>query len=310
MATPTAQRDAPRVSVVLPTRDRPQHVPACVASILACAGRFELLVVDQSADPATGDALKPYTADPRLRYVRSADVGVSTARNTGIGLATGALIAFTDDDCRVAPDWIERLERAFQGTPDTAIVCGRVRLPEGWSQVGYAAGFEPRRRVYKGSLPPPEYDWGISANMTVRRDVFEQLGAFDVLLGAGAPMRSGAETDLLYRAWRAGLTVVNAAEVEVLHLGIRRHGAEARALWRGYAIGTGAVFVKHARLRDGVALRLYFRWLWPALARNVHSLVRLERHTGLVFTLGFLSSVAISFRYQVDRRTGMYARRA
>jgi glycosyltransferase involved in cell wall biosynthesis len=296
-------------TVVLPTRDRPLDAARCAELILACTGRFELIVVDQSEDSATADALARWRPDPRLRYIRSSKRGVCAGRNLGVALASGALVAFTDDDCRIAPDWFERFEAIFRSEHDTDVVCGRVRVPEGTEAIGYAAVFEPQRRVYHGEFPPPDLDWGISANMIVRRSVFQRIGVFDELLGAGAPLGSGGETDLLERALKAGLRIVNASEVEVLHLGVRRYGPELRALSHRYLMGTGAALCKNARLGGRGTRRLYFCWLVHLLAKNLHSVVTLTRPTGIRHTIAFLRGSLRSLSYRVDRASGLFVPR-
>ena len=310
-SSPTAGGDPdPRsVSIVVPTRDRPLHIAACVALILACAGLFDLFVVDQSESGDTEQALLPYLRDDRVRYIRSPTRGVSAARNVGVAASSGALVAFTDDDCRVPPDWVDRFVKVFSQEPDVAVLCGRVHTPPGSEAIGYAATFEPVERVYAGRLPPPGRDWGVSANMVIRRAVIERIGLFDELLGSGAPLRSAAETDLLVRTWRAGLKVVNAREVEVLHVGLRRHGAEARNLVIAYGIGVGAVFAKYARIGDHGARSLYLRWLLHLIVSNVRSVFTFRHPTGIGLTLAFLRGSLLSFRYRVSRDPALFRRR-
>lgn len=302
--SPTGSQRTPTISVVVPTRDRAAHITACVHSILENQGLIELIVVDQSEGKTTEDALRDVT-DARLRYVRTATRGVTNARNVGIDLSRGNVVAFTDDDCRVASDWIERLAHVFS-TEDPAVVCGRVRVPEDVRRAGIAIGFEPHVREWRGCFPPPDRDWGITANLAIRRDALESVGAFDPLLGAGAPLRSGGEPDLLYRVLKAGLKVVNATEVSVDHYGARAPGAEARALWSGYAVGTGAAIFKYVRLGDPFAIRLYVRWVAFCLVWNVVSVLRGSRPTGIPITLGFLRGSLMSLRYGVDRRSRLY----
>jgi glycosyltransferase involved in cell wall biosynthesis len=297
-----------RISVVVPTRGRAEQIQGCVAAILACRGLVELIVVDQSTDNGTRAVLDPHFADARLRYVQSQTRGVSAARNEGIALAGAPLIAFTDDDCRVPSDWLERIEAVFAEQPDAAVLCGAVRVPDDLARRGFAAQFAPKRRVYR-SFPPPG-EWGISANMTVRREVFVRLGTFDPLLGAGAPLRSGAEFDLLVRVWEAGLTVVNASEVEVIHTGVRARGGEARALFRGDGIGIGATFSKYARLRGPGSAGLYARWLAHLMLSNLRKLFTFTRPIGLIFTLAFVYGSVLSFNYEIDRKSRMYVARS
>jgi glycosyltransferase involved in cell wall biosynthesis len=297
------------ICVVVPTRDRPEHIRECVGSILACPSVRSLIVIDQSKSQESAVALQAFHADARLRYVRSATRGVSAARNAAIAMCAESIIAFTDDDCRVPRDWVQRIQRVFADDPDAAVVCGRVRGPAEAKNLGYVTEFEPSRRVHRGQIPRPGTDWGISANMAVRLDVLHTVGAFDPMLGAGAPLRSGAEFDLLVRVWMAGLKVINAVEVEVLHLGVRPHGPVARRLLLGYAFGMGAAFAKHARLGDRVGLHLYFQWLAHLLGRNVRLIVARRRPTGVGMTLAYLHGSMRSLGYRIDRRTKMYAAR-
>src|ERR1700704_3309464 len=99
----------PRISAVVPTRNRPDHAAPCAGSILSNAGDdFELLIVDQSDDTATERALAAYDGDHRFRHIRSFSRGASAARNVGVEQSTAPIIAFTDDDCRVSTDWLQQ----------------------------------------------------------------------------------------------------------------------------------------------------------------------------------------------------------
>lgn len=298
------------VSIVVPTRNRPHDADACVAALLAIPERFQLVVIDQSDGPATRQTLERHMPDARLRYVTTVSRGVSAARNLGIAVSRAQLVAFTDDDCRVSGDWLTRLTAIFDADLTVAAVCGRVRTPAGSAGIGYAAGFDPHRREYAGRLPPAGEDWGLSANLAIRRDVLSRVGWFDEMLGAGAPLRSGAEYDLLFRIWRAGLKVINAREVEVLHLGVRPYGPKTQALFHGYGIGVGAAFIKHVRLGDREGIRLYAQWLFRCLSWVVNGFVRNRRPAGVRFTIGFLRGSLMSLRYEIDGPKRMYVPRS
>jgi glycosyltransferase involved in cell wall biosynthesis len=295
----------PVISIVVPTRNRPDDAVSCVRTILALGGFQELVVVDQSDGPATAQALAAI-GDSRLRCVSSTLRGATNGRNVGIDATTGDILAFTDDDCRVAPDWIETIAAIFRADPDAAVVCGRVRVPEEVRQRGFAISFEPRVREWCGRFPPPDRDWGITANLAVRRDVLARIGAFDPVLGPGAPLLCGEEPDLLFRVLRAGLKVVNAREVQVDHLGARVLGPESRDLWRSYGTGTAAALFKHIRLGDARAGILYLRHLTLLSRLIVVNLATGRRPTGVDYTLAFLSGARASFRFRIDRRRRLY----
>jgi GT2 family glycosyltransferase len=62
-----------------------------------------------------------------VRYVYEPRVGIATAKNTGIRAASGEILAFTDDDAVVDPQWLGRIERAFNRDPQIGIVGGAIR---------------------------------------------------------------------------------------------------------------------------------------------------------------------------------------
>lgn len=297
-----------RISVVVPTRNRPDHAAACAQELLSCEGLEQVVFVDQSDDDTTHQAIHAL-GDSRISCVRSQLRGATNGRNVGIESTTGAIIAFTDDDCRVAKDWILRLLQVFDGDPEVAVVCGRVRIPPEVQARGFAIGFEPQVRDWQHDFPPPDRDWGITANLSARRSVLQRVGTFDSFLGPGAPLLCGEEPDLLFRVLKAGMKVVNAQEVVVDHLGARALGAESTELWRTYGGGTAAALFKHVRLGDMDAARLYLQHLTKmgrVIATNV---LRGRRPIGARYTLAFLSGAVRSFKFGVNRAERRYVHR-
>ena len=141
------------LSIVMSTRDRGERVLPTVESILHADGcDWELIVVDQSASDATGRALADsgWIPDTRVRYCRSDRAGLSRGRNEGLRQARGAVVAFTDDDCVVSPDWMIGLVRHFQARSDLAVLYAPVlaayEIGEGW-----IPEFRPRRRAWCSS---------------------------------------------------------------------------------------------------------------------------------------------------------------
>ena len=297
-----------RVSVVVPTRNRPAHAAACARAILAVDGFVDLIVVDQSDDHETERELLRVN-DPRVRYIRTETRGVTGARNLGMSLSRCDVVAFTDDDCRVRSDWVRRTIDVLAADRDVAVVCGRVVVRDEYKRLGYAEAFEPQERVWQGRYPPLGRDWGITANLSVRLSILGRVGLFDPMLGAGAPLRSGGEPDFLFRVLRAGFKVVNACEVVVDHLGVRSRGEETRELIMGYAAGTAAAIYKHVRLGDPAGMLVYLRFLTSAVLIVCRNLLRLNRPTGANYLRAFLSGTLASYRFRVDRKSRQYAER-
>jgi len=296
-----------RLSVVVPTRNRPAHAGACARAILTLSGFTELIFVDQSDDHATEEDLSRID-DPRFRYIRTDTRGVTNGRNIGMSASIGRsdIVAFTDDDCRVRPDWVQRTIDIFAADPEVAVVCGRVVVPEEVRQIGYAEAFEPKEREWQHRYPPLGRDWGLTANFSVRLSMLDTIGYFDPILGAGAPLRSGGEPDFLFRALRAGYKVVNASEVVVDHYGARKPGEEFRKLIMGYGAGTASAVYKHVRLGDPEGILLYLRFLTSAVMVVVGNVVRFKRPTGANYLRAFLSGTVASYRFPIDPRTRNY----
>jgi GT2 family glycosyltransferase len=298
--------DGPAISVVIPTRDRPTLIAACVARVLASTDvGFDVTVVDQSDDDATTEALAEFGGDSRLRLIRTETRGVGAGRNVGVHATTGELVLFTDDDCLVEPTWAAGVASQFRRTPEVGVLYAPVVLPDDRPEGSFAAAFAPVDVTYRGRLPGPRDPWGISANMAVRRVVFDRVGDFDEALGAGATFPSGAETDFTIRAVAAGELVRHATEPSVLHVGLRE-GSRASTIVRRYGLGMGAVFMKHLRLWSRPGRSLLLRWLVIQGAGGLRNLVLRRRPTGLGLTSSIALGALRSARTPIDRRRGCY----
>ncbi len=300
----TAATSRARVSVVVPSRDRAGQIMACVPTILANSELYELLVIDQSSDASTEEALKPF-AHPKLRYVHSDQRGVTNGRNLGMELSRGDAIAFTDDDCRVPPDWVAQIATLFENDPDASVICGRVLIPAEHGD-GFTTSFEPVVRDWQGKYPPVDRDWGITANFALRKEVLQHIGPFDPVLGAGAPLRSGGEPDFIFRALKAGMKVVNAKEVVVSHFHARAEGEASKKLLSNYAAGTAAAFLKHVRLGDLDAAGIYCKHLTSCAKLMLVNAAHFHRPLGIGYTLAFLEGSVKSLAYRVDKKRRLY----
>src|SRR4051812_11131860 len=127
---PDATTMTPDVSVVVPTYNRARRVAGLLAALRQqeSAGiALEILIVDNGSTDWTPSVVRSATAiDPRVRYIPEPRQGASHARNTGIAAATGAIVAFLDDDVVPAPDWVRQLKRAFEEHPEVDCIGGRV----------------------------------------------------------------------------------------------------------------------------------------------------------------------------------------
>lgn len=256
------------VSVVIGTRNRPEHVQGCLEKLLDLDyPDFDVIVVDNDpADDATRDVFASAVGhDSRFTYRRLPMAGVSAARNSGIEAARGPLVAFIDDDVRVDRHWLQSLARAFATKPAPTCVTGLIAAHSidsaeqlyFDSRVSWSANLRPR--IYLSTSEDPLHPWaagrfGAGANMAFRLDAVRALGGFDTDLGPGTLALGGEDIDLFVRALRAGGILRYEPAALAWHL----HRSDAAGLERqlfGYGIGLTAYLTKHA-LQPRVALEM------------------------------------------------------
>lgn len=271
------------VSVIVCTRDRPDDFARLLPSLLASKRQpLEIIVVDQSSSDATQSILLGASdSSTRLRYVRTTSRGLSRARNEAIRLAVGDVCAFTDDDCTVAPDWIDWLHAVFESTPDLAIAFGKLEPIAHDVEREFVPGFEPAAPLWT-RRPYNLLESGVGANMAIRREVFQRLGEFDEDLGAGAFFRSGEDSDFAYRAARSGCLILRDPRGVVVHWGARpwAGGIARRLIFDGYA-AIGAVYAKHARHGDWRAIGYLAQVAFATLGQILAGLKRDRKLLGL-----------------------------
>ena len=247
------------VSVVVCTMDRQDALARCLDALRACTPPpAQVVVVDQGSQPAAPEGVE---------YVRMSERGVSRGRNRGARAAAHELLAFTDDDCVPAPDWIGALERGYEDGVDG--VTGRV-LPLPGDGVAVSSRTSTARRTFGGPGETP-WDIGTGGNLSLRRSAFEAVGGFDEALGPGTPARAAEDVDLLYRLANAGVMLLYEPGAVVYHeLKSRRARVGGRY---GYGYGLGTFLARHAASGDEHARTLRRRYA-AALARRAASGLR------------------------------------
>lgn len=295
----------PEVSVVIPTRNRPDEVIECVASVLTCNDEnFTVTVVDQSDDVRSSGDLEAL-GEGRVRHVPTTTRGAAAARNLGATRTSGEIIAYTDDDCRVDPHWISSL-RAALGDPSVGMAFGRVTKGPPPAPDAFAAEFLSDAPSTLDVLPPVSEPWGISASVALRRSCFEETHGFDEELGPGSRFQTGGEdSGLFIRVLAAGYRVRMTTSTTITHLGFRS-GADASALQRGYAFALGAVFMKDLRLRTKPGRDQLARWLLHLGRGAGIRIVRRRTPTGMGFMVGLLKGAWCAARTPIDRTTSMF----
>jgi len=198
-------------SVVLVVHNHPALTRACVESLQATRGPFELCVVDNASDEATVEYLDRLARSVPLRYLRNdQNLGLIRALNQGAELATGDLLCFLHNDTELRdPRWLERLQGAVASTARIGLagLYGVQRIRRDGRYVGrtilHCLEEAPTLRT-----PLAEVAVVDGVCLFVARDVLDAVGGFD----EGYGFLHGYDRDLSFAVRELGLrcAVVNA----------------------------------------------------------------------------------------------------
>jgi glycosyltransferase involved in cell wall biosynthesis len=204
---------APRSSVIVPTRNRLRSLRRTLESLYRQdfdPDRWELIVADDAGSDGTEEYLSKEAAAGRLMALRQSHAGASAARNRGIRAARGEIVAFTDDDCEVPPDWLTAFDRIFSSRSLDA-VGGSAENAVG-STLSQVHQDIASWHSGKENADPSRPRFLTTNNFACRRGVLEAAGLFDSRFVVG-----GEDRELVARLLRLGFQVGFAPEIVVKH---------------------------------------------------------------------------------------------
>jgi cellulose synthase/poly-beta-1,6-N-acetylglucosamine synthase-like glycosyltransferase len=273
-------------SVVIPTFNRPVRLVACLESLTRLDYEaWELIVVNDGGEHSFTAVSNQLCRRLPLRLATIGQRGPAAARNYGASLARGTHLAFTDDDCRLPPDWLRRLAVQFQADPELAAVGGRPLTPQSILQHPDALG----SRVWQflnDFLNQYLVDAQgnalllLSNNVAYQREAFTALGGFDETF----PLAAAEDMELGYRLLAQGYRQRYVPDITVWHDHQMNGWGHLRQQFR---YGRGAHFFYMALRRGGITgiqpagEHTFYLALWSAMRR-----VRLPLRTGLLLAAG------------------------
>ena len=173
------------VSVVVPLFDKREHVLATLESVCAQSRPAdEIIVVDDGSTDGSAELVRALDG---VRYVRQANAGPAVARNRGVALATGDVVAFLDADDRWAPDKLARQLAFLEAHPELAwCACNwRTVPPDGEPYVRYTdddAGWTRHADWFEAHATR---DRMLTSGVVVRREALRESGGFDASIRYG-----------------------------------------------------------------------------------------------------------------------------
>jgi GT2 family glycosyltransferase len=208
----------PRISVVVCTYNGAKTLAQTLAGVERLDyPDYEVIVVDDGSTDETA----AIAAQFRCRLVRTANRGLSSARNTGCEAATGEIVAYLDDDAWPDRHWLRYLAAAFLRTPHAAVGGPNIPPPDD-GVVAQCVARAPGGPIHV-LLSDEEAEHIPGCNMAIRRDCLEAIGGFDPQFTV-----AGDDVDLCWRLQDRGWTLGYAPAAVVWH----RRRRSVRGYWR------------------------------------------------------------------------------
>jgi glycosyltransferase involved in cell wall biosynthesis len=207
------------ITVIICTRNRANQLANVLDSacklVVPSDLHWEFVVVDNGSSDGTVDVVAKYADRLPIRCVIEDTPGLSNARNRGVDEARGDYICWTDDDVVIDPQWLSAYAAAFKRHPEAAVFGGKV-IP--LLEKPTPAWFEKAKykwplncllayRDFGDAIIPLSFKgvfipWG--ANFAIRKSD-QQRYRYNPELGVSPKhKRVGEETDVIYRAFKAG----------------------------------------------------------------------------------------------------------
>ncbi len=289
--------DQPTVSVIVPTFNRLGRLQRVLAAIDAQTyprDRYEIVVVSDGSTDGTDDYLR--SARPfDLTFVAQPNTGPAAARNHGIHVASGSLVAFIDDDVIAAPELLEHHVRHHRQAGDLVVIGPMLTPtdaePSPWVAWEQAMLYRQYDAMLAGEYRPTPRQF-YTGNASVAREAVLAAGGFDTRL------RRAEDIELAYRLEAAGLRFVFDPNAVGYH-----HADRSFTSWLQNAHDYGVVDVLLARDQRRAAVGAIVNYGFRCRSAPVRSMTRacldrprLEAVARRVFTAGYAASQAVHLR--------------
>lgn len=202
----------PFVSVIIPVFNNPEGLKSCLEALenqTYPKSFYEVIAVDNGSDESIKEVVNQFS---QAFAAYESQLGSYFARNKGLSLAKGNVLAFTDSDCIPAPDWIEKGVAHLLRTPNCGLVAGKIELffknPAQPTAVEY---YDSTKMGFPQHKFVEESRYGATANLFTFRSVIDKVGSFDKTL------KSSGDREWGQRVFSANYKQIYADDVCVAH---------------------------------------------------------------------------------------------
>lgn len=279
------------ISVVVPVYNDADKIKNLFKSLKDQSYKnFEVIIVDDCSNDNIQEVCKNFG----FKVLRNKkNMGPACSRNRGVKHSKGKIVLFTDSDCVLPEDWIEKYVKAFSD-PDKFVIQGSVSIPKS-NLVGDSVamlGFPAGGNLGFEKMWPVANDGSttqlVTCNCGIRREVFKKCGYFDETF----PYPFGEDTEYGHRVIQKGFKIYFEPSIKVVHPA--RANLKSFIKW-AYKRGLGGYHLaKHVNLGNVMKLRL---WSAKNVLMNAFKL----RNGVVIFALFVVYNLAQQYGYIVER---------
>lgn len=292
------------ISFIICTYNREQYIYECLNRLATNTAKdgWEIILVNNNSTDSTADECRRFVADYKplnYHYFVETQQGLSFARNRGIAEAQGEWLVFLDDDAMVEKDYIANLQIHLSKHPEAGAFGGQITpfFEEGepswysrWS-MGFVSAIDRGGQTHIF----PDNKFPIGANMGIKREVIDAVGAFNTELGrTGNNLLAGEEKDLFNRIRKAGYPIFYFPHIGVKHCIPARRTTKEFVSRLAYGVGVS----EHLRTRH-IGASAYYKRLFMECIKWGGTIV-----LWLYYTIqGKLTkgNILVLFRYHVTK---------
>lgn len=199
------------ISVIIPVYNDSKRLKICLEALenqTYPQDLYEVIVVDNNSKENIQATVDRFD---RVKLTSEKKPGSYAARNRGISLAKGEILAFTDSDCIPAANWLEMGIKRLKSVSNCGLVGGKIEIffkdphnPTAAEIYDTATNLQQKKYI-------EEYKYGATANLFTWKKVFEDVGYFD------SNLKSGGDGEWGLRVHSRGYTLVYGEDVPIAH---------------------------------------------------------------------------------------------
>ncbi len=261
-------------SVIVPFLNEERYIECCIKSLLRQdfdVRERELIFVDNGSTDGSAEIVRRY---PEITMLREPLPNVYAARNKALAIARGEIIAFTDADCEVAPDWLSQIGWGIKETGAAIVLGKRLFSPRCSVTAQILQDYENAKSEYLLTQSMAKYYFGFTNNMAVTAHCFKEVGVFEDKL------KRHADTELVQRCVLKcpRSKIVYLSDMKIVHL-------EIVSVWAWLA----KLYIYGMHNRDVKELQSYYQELGLKERREVFE------HLVRTYHYSFLKSLWATF---------------